>query len=623
MDLYQYQLLPRLEYDIRNPRQRQQWFRLATLSPGIGHENTELKLENYELSHAPAYEVLSYCWGPDEGQNQVIVNSFFGVGLLRIRPNLREALLRLRFPDLHRRLWIDAICINQEDNDEKGVQVQMMRDIYGHANRTIVWLGVGDETTNATFELAKRISIVRAQDDSALGDVFGHSYRMGQSKERDVSERGIIAQSAWEGLERVYSSDWFSRIWVVQEGTQDFQSTDTRDKVFALIGMSTEGSDELYAIKGDFDPRNSLSFPKRIAWHAVTKAVKPLQSDQNKSVQEVYRDITRYLICKIPPKLDIISMVHHNGDPYQDGFPSWVPRFDKHKNVRFPIRASGCYMTSRTVVTSERLGREQIDPNCLHLQGVYLDVIHSMSHEMSSNETSSHFSPERIWSEISPLDIYFSDRQLYFNGEPLDIAFGMAMIGGEIGAFQALMAVGQIKRDATDFSAVIDSKEVLIQSMSLFRNFLVAHTASQDNSESYPREGSEEETAIRLFFMAAQMRCTGRRVFWTKRGRLGLGPRAMRPGDLLYALHGGRVPFVLRLCNGYYTLIGEAYVRDDDIMWGDYAERLSGSVRRIEIRKGEPFHLLNEDIYKCLFPRLERNTMMLSRSLTLLISSGS
>ncbi|KAF2106705.1 heterokaryon incompatibility, partial [Lophiotrema nucula] len=47
----------------------------------------------------------------------------------------------MRYSDRDQLLWIDAMCINQHDNTEKGTQVQMMRDIYMKASRVVVWLG--------------------------------------------------------------------------------------------------------------------------------------------------------------------------------------------------------------------------------------------------------------------------------------------------------------------------------------------------------------------------------------------------------------------------------------------------------------------------------------------------
>jgi hypothetical protein len=61
-----------------------------------------------------------------------------------IRLELARALRRLRFPNSTRILWIDAICINQDDKEERSYQVPLMGSIYSLARRVVVWLGPGD-----------------------------------------------------------------------------------------------------------------------------------------------------------------------------------------------------------------------------------------------------------------------------------------------------------------------------------------------------------------------------------------------------------------------------------------------------------------------------------------------
>ncbi|KAK0709563.1 heterokaryon incompatibility [Lasiosphaeria miniovina] len=62
--------------------------------------------------------------------------------------NLHAALSQLRDRLLERIIWIDAICINQHDNNEKGQQVQSTTKIYANANRVIVWLGEAAEDSD-------------------------------------------------------------------------------------------------------------------------------------------------------------------------------------------------------------------------------------------------------------------------------------------------------------------------------------------------------------------------------------------------------------------------------------------------------------------------------------------
>lgn len=72
--------------------------------------------------------------------------------ILLITPNLDTALRRIRLPDRIRALWVDAICINQQDVAERGGQVQLMGSIYSKARQVIVWLGKDeDDCAEETF----------------------------------------------------------------------------------------------------------------------------------------------------------------------------------------------------------------------------------------------------------------------------------------------------------------------------------------------------------------------------------------------------------------------------------------------------------------------------------------
>jgi Heterokaryon incompatibility protein (HET) len=97
------------------------------------------------------YEALSYTWGSEDTPKSAIVND----NVFAITANLESALLRLRNHTLDRVMWIDAICINQEDDAEKQQQIPHMADIYRKASRVIVDLG------SATVEDQEALEIIR------------------------------------------------------------------------------------------------------------------------------------------------------------------------------------------------------------------------------------------------------------------------------------------------------------------------------------------------------------------------------------------------------------------------------------------------------------------------------
>jgi hypothetical protein len=108
-------------------------------------KNMEYSTPDDYPSFQPAFEALSYAWGSDSSHHVVYVDSPTAEGVspmtMSIRKNLTNALSHLRYADRDRVLWIDAICINQHDLQERGLQVPRMTDIYKYANRVVVWLG--------------------------------------------------------------------------------------------------------------------------------------------------------------------------------------------------------------------------------------------------------------------------------------------------------------------------------------------------------------------------------------------------------------------------------------------------------------------------------------------------
>jgi hypothetical protein len=92
------------------------------------------------------YETISYVWG----DAALVASISLDDELVRIPTSAASALRRMRLPSMSRILWIDCICINQHDDDEKGHQVAMMADIFQSSSRTLAHLGDDDDDNNDT-----------------------------------------------------------------------------------------------------------------------------------------------------------------------------------------------------------------------------------------------------------------------------------------------------------------------------------------------------------------------------------------------------------------------------------------------------------------------------------------
>ena len=183
------------------------------------------------------YEALSYVWGDEKDVLPITVN---GKHFLVTR-NLRDFLSQLRNKNDRRGpYWTDAICINQNDNEEKNVQVAMMGDIYSNCARCLAWLGEADSKTEKAFELLRAIEI-KAREALKVSSMDTH-YRLPpytSSKENsfrwrlyfdDVDfEKALKDLDVWNLPVESFSAEvyatvyeliarkWFQRMWILQE----------------------------------------------------------------------------------------------------------------------------------------------------------------------------------------------------------------------------------------------------------------------------------------------------------------------------------------------------------------------------------------------------------------------
>ena len=133
--------------------------RVLHILPGLWLQKVKVTLKTIDISLGPQYEALSYTWGASSLNRSIVVNDIYE---LPVTGNLFNALRRLRFHFSTRVLWVDKVCINQDDLEERPHQVAIMAVIYGHATAVNVWLGEHGCTfpLNLKFRLPSKARIV-------------------------------------------------------------------------------------------------------------------------------------------------------------------------------------------------------------------------------------------------------------------------------------------------------------------------------------------------------------------------------------------------------------------------------------------------------------------------------
>lgn len=163
------------------------------------------------------YHALSYCWGSQDRTRAVTCDK----AAIEVTPNLESALRRLRAPDVSRNLWIDQLCIDQDNLREKEQQLGLMANIYRNSCKVLIWLGDEGDDSRKAYKLSERLlkldphaSLGRIDRDDDLPPQAKGSIGLDQLKSHGLPGP---KDASWQELRALLSRPWFSRIWAIQE----------------------------------------------------------------------------------------------------------------------------------------------------------------------------------------------------------------------------------------------------------------------------------------------------------------------------------------------------------------------------------------------------------------------
>ncbi|KAG8669386.1 hypothetical protein FPOAC2_08715 [Fusarium poae] len=201
-------------------------FRLATISIDI-HPYTKVQvpsvtLTTYGLSSGTeiTYNALSYTWGsprPYDTEADAGTSILLNGQTFEVQPNLYDALIELQASCPQTPIWIDALCINQSDPVERCSQVSVMNQIYGKADRVIVWLGKSFPELEAGINAAERIGTESVPHTLQMIQNQYWAFNSDLSIMPDKYGMEPIDEKEALGLLTLFMSNWFARVWVIQE----------------------------------------------------------------------------------------------------------------------------------------------------------------------------------------------------------------------------------------------------------------------------------------------------------------------------------------------------------------------------------------------------------------------
>jgi hypothetical protein len=174
--------------------------RLLLIRKGWPSQKLDCKFNIIELGGSESYEAVSYVWGSPYATRSITVDG----RTLRITKSAYEIIHRRRSAFLDQLIWIDQVCINQTDIQEKASQVEMMGQIYKEAVRVTAFLG--------DSENAHLVQLLFAQL---------HFMKQGLGLSSKVmTALSLLQRPMWNALVEFLSNPWFRRVWIVS----NFQS---------------------------------------------------------------------------------------------------------------------------------------------------------------------------------------------------------------------------------------------------------------------------------------------------------------------------------------------------------------------------------------------------------------
>lgn len=172
------------------------------------NEPISCSLVQIAFGDRPKFDALSYMWGDCEGKKWHTI-LLHGIEY-RVGENLWDALHHLRRECQGKLFWIDAICIDQDNLDERNLQVSMMNQIYFRAQTVIVWLG---------SKYAKYQKYLR-EEELQSNIVQDGDPKSGSSAKKDEAKFSEASPEEKAMAKSLLDDCYWNRLWIIQEIAQ-------------------------------------------------------------------------------------------------------------------------------------------------------------------------------------------------------------------------------------------------------------------------------------------------------------------------------------------------------------------------------------------------------------------
>lgn len=548
-----------------------------------------------------SYEALSYVWGDPARRRPITV----GGQLFQATENLEMALRSLRRRTEERLLWIDAICINQNNIPERNEQVQLMGHIYRCARRVIVWLGPESDASDAAFRVMNDMPAKGFPDPTSAG----------------FQDFWAAFLPALPAFLRLIMRPWFTRVWCIQElglaRAVKFQCGEHSAEMVHFLWMSNMFAKanlehrEMISVTTDMDSSESMApFAKLLKLHSrlLTTAIMGVgpDSDSSPSVLDLLNQFQDWMCSNPKDRVFAFYGLVPAGSPDRAALCPNYSLSVAQVYTRFAVRYLQQHKSLSILLTATRPVRDFIDisaerelpswvpdwrdPSKHGRCGMYWTIgIHHLVDSMQTPRASvcDTMYDACLGLPVSPLEFRNNFKTLCLDGIMVDkIEHIGPLYGGQgfshekaKGVLMEWMMIatlftnhsypytGEPSDEAFYRTIVMDNdltnlpkeEEDLLVSVDRWTDELLRRRRIPPRTPGLPSAEQDACQPLNSFGLAAYIAgpMMGRRLFRTAKGLMGLGPASVQKDDEVAVIFGGRAPFVLRPDGESHRLMGE------------------------------------------------------------------
>lgn len=592
------------------PLQHDTAIRVVRLLPGAFDDPILCVLEHAEIEMDAKYYALSYVWGDPQVRVPTLLN---GV-CFPVTSNLEHALRFIREQNVQT-LWIDAICIDQGNFEERGRQVQMMALVYQRAKAVLIWVG-DEDPVGAIDGLTKENMIFCKGNNKKMNTaaLFFCLEKLARGEDiLPVTRCGIV----WSySVAEFFNRPWFHRLWVVQEAAANINTAvvcgsrsiqlmvllAALDRVPLTLGFPVHMSDTFVEMfrnawalqqcligipiwthngfrikfpvmdKGDIsscivqvlstlhgrfkclDPRDRLYGILGIVTDpSICLGEDILKVDYNKSPTQLFKELAIWLLEQ-RPYLDILPRGCDNKFPE---LPSWVSTWAE--------TSSGTSYQQKEKISPARF-RFSTDKKTLFVQGVPLGGLDIVTDPAPKVDNVHQIQTLLRWWEKEILMPLQSTRKYKGPAEALEawktlLLRGTGMLPFNKPDSEILKGYKHVKRTPKWPTTGIQADLIRTDEIEQFWYEIIMERGYY-RTTPVPHPLAQTGAVGLSFILCTQL--TGRSAFLLDTGDIGLtdGGYVVEKSDIVCLCFGSSVPFILRKEGSFFRFLGTCYVYD-------------------------------------------------------------